>query len=107
MAEQEKSFVVRPDDNELRDIELDVIEHLPYDPAAYQVEAGWLCEDMAGFQYFISEGGRVDKVDEYEDMGDDVWTPKTWIVGWGECPKILDMWQRLIEQEDRSEVQGS
>lgn len=96
----EKSFIVRPDDNELRDRELDVVEHQPYDPAAYQNEAGWLCEDMSGDTYFISEGGRVDKADEYKEIGDDIWEPKTWTIHWGECPEILDRWQRLIDRDE-------
>jgi len=101
-------FIARPDDNELRDLELDVVEHQPYDPAAYQNEAGWLCEDMSGDTYFISEGGRVDKADEYIQHEDYKWRPTGWIMGWGECPEIVARWQKLIEQEEGyDEVQGS
>lgn len=94
-----KVFIVKPDDNELRPLELDVIEHMPYDRAAYQHEAGWLCEDMSGDQYWISEGGRVDKADEYEELAENEWIAKTWKMGWGTCPEIISRWQMLLAQE--------
>jgi len=74
-----------------RTFTVDVVEHLPYDPAAYQNEAGWLCEDTTGHEYFISEGGRVDKAITL--------SPYTWYMGWGECPEITARWQMLLSQE--------
>jgi len=81
-----------------RTFTVDVVEHLPYDPAAYQNEAGWLCEDTAGEEYFISEGGRVDKAVYPEGMFVAPGTPK-WIMGWGECPEVIERWKMLLSQE--------
>lgn len=77
-----------------RTFTVDVIEHQPYDPAAYQHEAGWLCEDTAGHEYFISEGGRVDKARGSIDIA----SPQ-WDMGWGECPEVIERWKMLLSQE--------
>ena len=73
-----------------RTFTVDVVEHLPYDPAAYQNEAGWLCEDMSGNEYFISEGGRVDKLATDDEI---------YVEGWGACPEIIARWKMLLSQE--------
>jgi len=92
---QDKTFLVVPEDNELRERELDVIEHVPYEPPMYQYEAGWLCQDYSGDEYFISEGGRVDKLKGTHPETD---APQ-WIMGWGTCPEIITRWQMLLAQE--------
>lgn len=87
-----KFFVIVPNDDKLRHVQVRVIEHLPYDPAAYQHESGWMVADWIN-EYFISEGGRVDKAFKNED---DV---IAWAMGWGECPEVIERWKMLLSQE--------
>jgi len=62
------TFAVLLDGNKTADLQVE--EHVPYEPSAYQWEAGWRCYDLnTDTEYFVSEGGEVWKQPENRVVG--------------------------------------
>ena len=77
--------------NEGTTFDLEVIEYLEYEPAAYIHEDGYLCEDHGGLEYFVSLTGRVDAKVNGE-----------WTMGWGVCPKLKNECDLMEAAFDKS-----
>lgn len=76
-------------------ITLDVIEHIPYEPSAYAWDAGWLCADPRGIEYFVSESGIVyadDPEKPHENCSKSV----------GTAPEILKQSEQMERELDRA-----